>query len=99
MKVTNETIYKLPEKEQDLVKALLIDIKEINDIKVKPEIYLDWIDQHTEWSPERTDPCPDYYGYYTLRSKITKEMIGIEMTIEDLDMVLCALYNYIFDCE
>lgn len=95
MKVTNETICKLPEKEQGLVKALLIDIKEINDTKVKPEIYLDWIDQHTEYSPEWTDPCPDYYGMYAIRSEFCGDIIGVEMDIDTLDTCLCLLNNYV----
>jgi len=97
MKVTNETICKLPEKEQGLVKALLIDLKEINDTKIKLPIDLYWIDQHTEWPCERTEPCPDYYGMYELRWGT--ELIGVEMDLDTLDTVLCALYNYVVDCE
>lgn len=95
MKITNETICKLPEKEQGLVKALLIDIKEINDTKVKPEIYLDWIDQHTEYSPEWTDPCPDYYGMYRIRRSDNDDVLGVEMDLDTLDTSLCLLHNYL----
>ena len=95
MKITEETICKIPEKEQGLVKALLQDLEEINHnlpLRSK-ELYLDWIDEHTEYSPERVDPCPDFYGMY--RVKRGSEVLGIEMTLNDLDMALCLLHNYI----
>ena len=96
MIITEENINKLPEKEQGLVKALLIDIDEINYHKplLSSNIYIDWIDQHTEWSPERTDPCPDYYGMYRI-IKSRGETLGVEMTLDDLDMALCLLHNYL----
>lgn len=95
MKITEETICKIPEKEQGLIKALLIDLEEINHnlpLRSK-ELYLDWIDEHTEYSPERVDPCPDYYGMY--RVMRDSEMLGIEMTLDELDTTLCLLHNYI----
>ena len=93
MKITEETLVKLPEKEQDLVRALLSDINEINNAQLKPPIYLDWCDEHTQWPCERTDPCPDYYGTYSIRrDNVT---VGMEMDLETLDYVLCALINYI----
>ena len=100
MIITRENFDKIvPQKERNLIKSLLDDLDEINLKSNLTDIYIDWQDWHNEYSPEWTDPCPDYYGYYTLRNKVTKEMIGIEMTIKDLDMFLCGLYNYIFNCE
>lgn len=97
MKVTKETLAKLPEKEQSLIKSLLIDLQEINDSKLKPAIYIDWCNEHTEWSSERTEPCPDYYGTYTIRNSYNNELIGVEMDLNTLDIVLCALNNYVID--
>lgn len=98
MIVTEENINRLPEKEQGLVKALLIDVDEINYHKPlnNTSIYIYWIDQHTEWSPERTDPCPDYYGMYRI-VRHNGEYLGVEMTLDDLDMALCLLHNYLID--
>ena len=99
MKVTIDNIKNIPisSQEQGLLKALLKDLKDINQ-KSKTELYIDWIDEHTDYSPERTDPCPDYYGMYVIRPVNTPfEFLGVEMTIEDLDMALCLLYNYVVD--
>ena len=97
MIVTKETIEKLPEKEQKLVRALLIDIEEINlnlpDNTNK--IYLEWQDWHDEYSPERTDPCPDYYGMYKVRRVDTPDILGVEMDLETLDIAICLLNNFL----
>lgn len=98
MKVTIENYHQLPIplKEKRLLVSLLDDLKEINENSFKPEIYIDWIDEHTKYSPERVDPCPDYYGMYTLRcEEVPKEIIGIEMNISELDICICCLNNYI----
>ena len=100
MKITNENIGNLPisDNEKELLRALLVDLKDINR-KSKMELYIDWIDKHTEYSSEWTDPCPDYYGMYQIKYDIEEsfETIGVEMTLDELDIVLCALYNYIVD--
>ena len=95
MKVTNDNIKTLPisAREQGLLESILMDLEDIN--KIDPSLYIDWQDYHDEYSPERTDPCPDYYGYYRIGSCNKEDFIGIEMTIDDLDMVMCTLYNYI----
>lgn len=100
MKVTKEIIDTLPigSREKHLLKALLIDLKDIN--KYCPGIYIEWIDKHTEYSPEWTDPCPDYYGMYQLRhDKYNEEIIGIEMDIDLLDASLCLLNNFVELCQ
>ena len=98
MKVTIDNIDNLPILEHDklLLKALLCDLKRINKVSDK-KLYLDWQDYHDEYSPERVDPCPDYYGMYRIYSEDTKDYIGIEMTIDVLDIVMYTLYNYIVD--
>ena len=96
MKVTKENIEELPidKYEQNLLNALLSDLKIINAGKDK--FYIDWNEYHTEYSPEWTEPCPDYYGTYTVRFKDDpRECIGTEMDIRELDMALCMLCNYI----
>ncbi len=97
MKITEETICKIPEKEQGLVKALLQDLEEINHnlpLRSK-ELYLNWIDYHTEYSPEWTDPCPDFYGMYTVKREGDSEILGVEMTLDELDTSLCLLHNFV----
>ena len=97
MKVIEETISELPIKDQRLVKALLRDIEEINQ-NLPPktnEIYLEWQDYHDEYSPERTDPCPDYYGMYTVRRIGTLDILGVEMDLQTLDIAICLLNNFL----
>ena len=95
MRVTKNNIDKLPKEERALVKSLLDDLEEINHNLplFTSDLELEWIDTHTEYSPERTDPCPDFYGMY--RVKQGTETLGVEMTLDDLDMALCLLYNYL----
>jgi len=96
MKVTKDN-YKeiIPEKDQWLILALLddalVDVNKYTD----DNLYIDWQDYHDEYSPERTDPCPDYYGYYTLRfEKQPDETIASQMTIDELDNALYVLFSY-----
>ena len=89
----------IPEKEQPLIKALLEDLTEINKIisfNTSNYLWLSFEDEHTQYSPERTDPCPDYYGCYRLHNSYDNDTIGLEMTIDELDMNLCTLINF---CE
>lgn len=97
MKVTLKTIKTLPinDRDKDLLEGLLIDLKEINQVSNKPKIYIEFQDWHNEYSPERTDPCPDYYGYYTIRSETCEDLLGVEMDLDTLDTALCLLNNYL----
>ena len=98
MIVTENNIKDIPisNKDKDLLKALLLDLEEINhSLPLKTyDISIDWIDKHTEYSPERVDPCPDYYGMYRLWQG--NKTLGIEMDLEVLDYVLAVL-NDIFE--
>ena len=82
---------------QNLLIGLLDDVKCLNDIcSINNQLYIDYIDEHTEYSPERVEPCPDYYGMFRIRfEKFPEHTVGNEMTIEELDSVLCALINFV----
>lgn len=100
MKVNFENIYHLPiEKEEKiLLTSLLLDLKELNDKLLEVSVnslYIDFQDFHNEYSPERIDPCPDYYGYYTLRYEESCEIIGEEMTIYHLDSAMLLLHDFV----
>ena len=102
MKITIDNYKKIiPKENQSLMLGLLIDLEELNteldDIQESyRKLYIDYITEHTEYSPERTDPCPDYYGMYKLVfDKNPYENVGTEMTIEELDSALCILINFV----
>lgn len=76
-----------------LLKSLLDDIEIINS-QHNTNIELHQVDKHTEWSPERTDPCPDYYGMYYLYIPETKEIIGDYMYIDDLNEIMYVLSEF-----
>ena len=88
MKVTTTNIKDITPypREQKLLEADLADIAEINEklSAVGKELYIYWENQHTEYSCERTDPCPDYYGWYSIRNAEDNELIGlVEMEIRE----------------
>lgn len=96
MKLTKEN-YKntISDDKQWLLASLLKDLDEINKYHKGDNLYIDWQDWHDEYSCERTDPCPDFYGYYTLRFESQPyEIVGGQMTIDDLDTALCILFSY-----
>lgn len=97
MKVTYENIEDLPidNKDKVILKDLLTDIDEINNANLKDPIYIDWEENHTEYSPEWIEPCPDFYGTYSLIRSTTKDKLGVEMNLDTLDIALCLLNNYI----
>lgn len=78
-----------------LLSNLLDDVNDINK-HINDVLYIDYIDEHTNYSSERTDPCPDYYGHFYIRSeKFPCETLGVEMTLNDLDNAICVLANYV----
>ena len=111
MKVTTDNIgdikfihdfeYRSLQESKNLLISLLIDVKGlnallINDNKSNKQIFIDYENEHTEYSPERTDPSPDYYGTFTLRFENDPvEKIGPNMDLDDLDTMICGLYNFI----
>lgn len=104
MRITRENIegikyYAGSKRSLDLCAELLLSLlDELNDINRDRynKVYLEYIGKHTSYSPERTDPCPDYYGYFLLRLEDEPfETVGTEMTLEELDTVLCALSDFV----
>lgn len=99
MKITKENIKDIPISNEDkgLLSVLLQDLEEINhNLPLRmPYLFINRIDEHTEYSPERTDPCPDYYGMYQIMRG--NEILGVEMNLEDLDASLCLLYNFLIE--
>lgn len=97
MKLTYENYEQyVPKEDCQLMLALLIDLEELNsELESYRKLYIDIQDYHDEYSPERTDPCPDYYGMYRLYPENDPyNAIGTEMTIDDLDSALCLLINF-----
>ena len=86
---------------KNILRSLMIDLKELNEMLIdknqpNKQIYIDYENKHTEYSPERTDPCPDYYGMFSLRfEKNQYEKIGDMMTLNELDNAICLLSNFI----
>ncbi len=92
MQITFETISKVPKNEQGLLLALYKDLTELNT-KLHKNIFIWYEDTHTEYSPERCDPCSDYYGTYILCTD--SESIGNHMTLEELDSALLLLWDFV----
>lgn len=86
---------------QHLLESLLEDIMDLNTIldnhnEQYRHIYIDYYDEHTDgYSPERTEPCPDYYGYFNIRFENKPyETVGPIIDLDELDTILCALINF-----
>ena len=102
MKVTIENLHILPEHEQAYARAILDDVLELNTLNhsagygFDKDIWLEWQDYHNEYSPERTDPCPDYYGYYGLmhKTKYGEEPIAEMMPLKDIDWLIFGIIEY-----
>lgn len=107
MKLTKENIDTLPipEKEKILMKCNIEDILEINDIianvlKLKKTFYIYWQDYHDEYSPERVDPCPDFYGTYTIEcEEHPGEVVGIHMNEQELEVAILTLFDFLHCLE
>lgn len=84
---------------QRLLESLLIDLSTLNALLIDNHeehriLYIDYINEHTEYSPERTDPCPDYYGMFRLLFENNPVNVGGEMNIDQLDMILFVLNEF-----
>lgn len=82
---------------RDILQSLLDDLQTINN-NISNKIYIDKQDYHNEYSCERVEPCPDYYGLYSLRieNQLGESLEYEPMTIEELDSAICLLSKF---CE
>ena len=98
MQVTKENLNLLPEKERDYVKNLLdYDLQEINSFN-KGVFTIHWQEYHDEYSPERTDPCPDFYGMYYIR-KDNNRVMYLPVTFQEINEYLFFLWSILKDNE
>lgn len=77
---------------KSLKESLEEDLKQINNMKVFAPITLVEQDYHNDYSPERTDPCPDFFGQYSLMcngDKINYEPLPLDV----IDEIVCCIYN------
>lgn len=104
MKVTKENLEEVKKINNkvhiEYLESLCIDLMDLNNELENSNlyhkrIYLDIQDYHNEYSPERTDPCPDYYGMFSLRFENDNYMIGdfIER-LDELDTILFTLVEF-----
>lgn len=109
MKVTSQNVKNIDyvygsktsiENERSKLINLVLDAVSVNMYldKINPDrkIYIDYEENHTEYSPERTDPCPDFFGCFTLRyENHPNETVGDPMTIDELDDALFILNDFL----
>ncbi|MBP5722046.1 MAG: hypothetical protein J6X18_00480 [Bacteroidales bacterium] len=79
---------------QSILHILVDDLERCNKKfeGIVARMYIDYVDSHTSYSPERVDPCPDYYGCFQLRwEDDPSETVGTIMTLLEMDTVLCAI--------
>lgn len=112
MKITNENIKNLEfiyigdinlnfDQAKSLLSCLLEDIEELNyeldnNGQSYKKLYIDYENEHTEYSPERIDPCPDFYGMFKLRYESNpNEFVGDYMSLHDLDNNLFILIDFV----
>ena len=105
MIVTYENIDKIDKKyykSKEYLEALLESIYDINSELdklnlSKLKVQLNWQDYHNEYSAERVDPCPDYYGWWYL-TRISDERTvvgGVCKDLVDVDDIINTLYEFI----
>lgn len=96
MQVTKENLNLLPEKERNFVEDILdYELEEINSFN-KGIFTLHWQEYHDEYSPERTDPCPDFYGMYYIR-KNNNRVMYVPVTLQEIDEYLFFLWSILKD--
>ena len=90
-----------------LLNSLLDELNGINDMTIDIHgdkaslLSIAWENEHTEYSPERTDPCPDYYGFfYIIKDGVTiggasTANIGGAMSIDQLEEAICLLDDFV----
>lgn len=90
-----------PEEQTKLLLSLVKEARDINSILTNfpgqdmKTISIYWENEHTEYSPERTDPCPDNYGFFYIMMNGVNHTIGEAMSIDQLDESLSLLYDFV----
>ncbi len=83
--------------EMGLMRALLTDCNEYNTSRIFPhEVEIHIITEHTKYSPEWTEPLPDYYGTYYIKYADVDDYIIDGLDIDGLDnamFVLCGAFE------
>ena len=70
------------------------DLDIINQTGIFSPITLERQDYHDEYSPERTDPCPDFFGQYSLMCN--GDRINYEpLPLDTIDEIICCIFNLI----
>lgn len=96
MRITRENAdkYYKSSADRDYVNALMDDIEEINEM-TGLDFFIDFQDYHDEYSPERTDPCPDYFGFVRLKESHapTEESLSVVSTLDEVDTVIFTVYQ------
>lgn len=95
MIVNFSNLDKLPNRDGNVMRELLLELQQINKLSHHTVLQICYQDWHDKYSPERTDPCPDYYGRYHI-TDINGNRIGEPMELEDLDYAICLLLEF---CE
>ena len=95
MKVTKENIHKIYENSESyaykLLNSLLDDLHIYNELYFPKELEIHYVTEHTEYSPEWTDPCPDYYGTFNIKWQDSSDTINDGLTLYELDNNMCTL--------
>lgn len=75
-----------------LAEAILRDAMEYSIEGIFPDrLEIHIVDEHTQYSAERTDPCPDYYGTFTIKWASQNDIINDGFTLAELDNNMCTL--------
>ena len=102
MEITKENIFaleKISENDRNILLELLDDINDINKY-ITNELYIDIQHTHDDYSAERTEPCLDYYGFYSLRFKNKPtERVGWFMNIGELDNAVYIISDFCSLCD
>jgi len=93
MKIDAYSISTLTLEHKNYINSLIEDVDDINRITGR-NIYIDYQDFHNEYSPERTDPCPDYYGMFSLKDE-NGETVGDFGNLSDLDSLIFAIHCFV----
>ena len=107
MKITKDNLKEIKKINDKIninyLESLYIDLIELNnELENKnlshKKLYIDIQDYHDdyeEYSPERLDPCPDYYGMFSLRFENDNYMIGDFIgRLDELDTILFTLVEF-----